>query len=47
LTGWEDEKGKHYCIVVIVVIVVLLYLQVPDNNTTIDTTGADLADGIG
>jgi hypothetical protein len=23
-----------------------LYLQVPDNDTTIDTAGADLADGV-
>jgi hypothetical protein len=28
-------------------LLLLLYLQVPDNDTAIDTTGADLADGIG
>lgn len=31
----------------IIVLLLWLYLQVPDNDTTIDTTGADLADGIG
>lgn len=30
----------------IIVLLLLLYLQVPDNDTTVDATGADLSNGI-
>jgi hypothetical protein len=45
-----DKHGRRKgaaCIKGFLVLFLELYLQIPDDNTTVDTTGADLANGIG